>query len=177
MFTCCPGRLRPGSEGTRGRPALPGDSVPSPSARSVNQQSHASRAQFQSAAELTSCAWRLGPVNEHPWCRPDFQGDSGRAPRAHSVDQFSQATRALVRVPAVSTSYPGDSGQASTARGVYHLSRGTPASVPGPAGSKICHRRLGPESEALQGRPAVPGDSHSCLRTHRVDQLSRETGP
>ena len=96
VYTCCLGRLRPGSEVTRVQPALLGDSCPVPSARSINQQSQASRAQFRRSAGSTSCAWRLGPVNEGPWCRPDFQGDSGPAQRARSVDQFSRATRAWV---------------------------------------------------------------------------------
>ena len=94
MLTSCPGRLRPVSECPRGPPAVPGDSVPCPRARRVDQMSWATRACVRCAAVSSSSPGRLRPVNEGTRCLP-------------VVDQCSRATHNRVRGPALSSSGPG----------------------------------------------------------------------
>ena len=150
MFTCCLGRLRPGSEVTRVQPAILGDSCPVPSARSINQQSQASRAQFRRPAGSTSCAWRLGPVNEGPWCRPDFQGDSGPAQRCAVLSSSHGRLGPGSECPRSLPAALGDSGPPPKSRGVDQLSQATWALARAPLCSNSYPLRPWTESEGTQ---------------------------
>ena len=127
--TSSPGRLAPGSDNPRGRPALPSDSQSSPRARGVRQHSRATRA----------------PV-DGPHCRLALPGDSGPSLRSCGLDQMSRPTwggvplpavshssperlGALVRWPAMSTSVLDDLRSGPRAHGVDQPSRVTRARV------------------------------------------------
>ena len=172
--TSCPGRLGPVSEGPRVRPAIPGHSRWGPCSRGVDQQSRATRACVRGPVRSTRCLWPFGPGTEGPRdrpadprdlgpcprsCgRPSVPGDSGPCPMSRWVDQLSWGSRAHVRGPAGSTTFPGDSGWSR-----------------GPAVSSKSPGRLGPVSDILQGRPAVPGDLGPGRTERGVEQASRAT--
>ena len=173
MSTSSQEPLGPGSECTRGRTAVPGDSGPGPRACGFDQLSRATRAWFRRPAGSTN-----------------YTGHSGLGWRAHGVYQLSRVTRASVRMPAESTTFPGDSGSSGRvrvvnqafgrlrpvseglwggpavpvhsrlhprARGVDQLSHATGAKVRRASGSTNSPERLGPGSKGPCGGPAVPG--------------------
>ena len=82
--TRCPKRLRPGSEGPRGRPAVLGVSGLAPQ-----------------TSGSTSHSGPLALESEGPRVRPAIPGDSGPGPKAVGFDQLSRETRVLFRGPAV----------------------------------------------------------------------------
>ena len=175
--TSCPGRLRPGSELLRGRPALPGHLHLCPRALGVDLLSQA-----------------LGPGSDGPWARPAVPGDWGPSPKALSVDHLSLATRTRVRRPAGSTNcpgrlgpwskaprlrpdLPGESRSGRIACGFDQLSRGTRARVRGPEASSSCPRGIGPWSGGPRFRPDIPADSDPRPRSCSVENLSRPSPP
>ena len=179
------------SECPWGPPAVPGDSVPCPRARRVDQISRATRACVRWPVVSSSSPGRLRPVNEGMRCLP-------------VVDQCSRATHDRVRGPALSSSCPGRLALVSEVplcrpavreiRAQVLVPMGstdvTDDSCPGPrdrgfdplcwtsrawvrvlAVSTSCPGRLAPWSEAVRVRPEVPGDSGLGPSTRSVDQL------
>ena len=91
--TSWPGRLMPGSEVPRARPAVTGDLGPGPRVCVVDQLSQETRDSERGPGVATSFPGRLGPRSNAP-----------------GVEHLSRATRVRVRGPAVSTSCPGRIG-------------------------------------------------------------------
>ena len=115
----------------RGRPAAPGDSVPYPRARGVDQLSRATGARVQGPTGSTSLPGLLRPGPECPRCPlavrgvghgsksprggPALPGASGTSLRTCVVGQLSRSTQVLFRVPEVSTICPWQLGPMSEA--------------------------------------------------------------
>ena len=166
-----------GSDDPQVTPTLPGDSRSGPRARSVDQQSLATRARLRGPAGSTSCPSLLGPCSEGPRGRPALPHDSCPAVIASGFNKLSRATQASVRGPTVSTSSAGRlalgsevpwgrpdvrgfSGYGPRSRVVHQLSRATRARFRGPAGFTSIPRRLALRSMA-----------------HIVDQSPGRLGP
>ena len=103
---------------------------------------------------------RLGPVPEGPRARPAVPCDCSPRPKAHGFYQLSRATSARVQGPARSTGCP---------RGISPMPEGQPG-PPDPG-------QLGPGSEVLRCRPALPSVSGPCPWSCGVDRRSRMTQP
>ena len=107
VFISCPGRLWPGSEVPRCRPALLADSGQCPRPT----WSTSSPGRFGPVSEAlvwsTCCPGRLSIGSVGPRGQPALLGDWGQGPRARRGDQLSRATRAQVRGRARSTTFPG----------------------------------------------------------------------
>ena len=188
VSTSCPGRLSPGSEGPRCRPAVLGDSRLGPWSRGVDQLSQGTRARVPVPAVSNSCPGRLRPVSLDPRSRPAAPGDSGPCLRSQGSTRYpgrpgagfqcprvrpavwgasgpcpwargvDQLPRETV-VPGARPDVPGEQGPGSSACGVDQLSRVTRARIRGPAGSTRCLGRLELGSEGPPDRPALPADS------------------
>ena len=173
--TSFPGRLGPGSDFPRGRPAIPGDSGPCPRARGFDQLSRVTRALFG------------GTV-----VQPVVPGDSGPCPMSRIIDQASWATQAHARALTGLTSCPVRFGPRSVGRrgqpadscdsgpcprpcGVKQKSWVTPARVRGPAVSTNRPGTLALGSEGPQRLPAFPGDWGPGPKALEVGQVSRAT--
>ena len=143
------------SEGTRGRPAVLGDSGP-----------------CQRAEGSTSPPGRLALGSEGPRGRPAVPGDSGGDPRAIVMDQHSWATRACILGQMGSTSYPGRLGLGLKTHRVDPMSRATPARLQGPAGWTSSPGPLALFSKGLRSRPSVTGNWGPVPKAFGVDQLS-----
>ena len=163
------------SEGTQGRPAVPGDSALCPRDRGVDQQSRATRVRVRVTVGSTSCPGRLRPWSDIPQSRPFFQGDSGICQRACRVDQLSWVTRALVVCTAVLTRHHGRIGPMPEGLRGQPVVPGKSRWVRGPAVSTSCPWPLGPVSEDLRFRRDRPRESRSGPMACRVDQLSGVT--
>ena len=173
-MTSSPGRLGPGSEGPRGRPAVPGDSVPGPKAREVDQLARATRARVRGHTLSYNCPGRLGLVSEGPRCSPDEPGTPARlrVPRG--------STRSPGRLGPVSAGPLGRplvraTGPVSQVQWDPQIVRVTWARLPVPAVSTRYPWRLGPCSDSMWGRQGVPGDSGSGPRDCDIHQHSRVT--
>ena len=164
-------------EGTRCRPALPGDSCLCPSARGVDQQSRVTRAQVPGPARSTRCLWQLGPISEGPRSRPGHKGDSGPCPRPRGSTRYPgrlwPGSKGLKGGPAV----PDHSRLRPRVRRVDQLFQAAGAGVRRPSVSTSSPGCLGPGSEGPYCGPAVPGHSGLCPRASMVDQMSRATRP
>ena len=174
MSNNCPRGLALVSDGTRGRPTVPGDSGPSPRDCGFDHLYWAARAGAQGPAVLTNSPGRFGPVPQGPWGRLAVPGDSHLGPSACGVDQLSRTTRARVRGTAVSTNSP---------RRLKFVSEG-PRSTCSPG-------RLGNVPDDPRGQTAVPGTQavvrgpavltscprglSRCPKASNIHQLSRAT--
>ena len=136
VSTRCPGRYRPSSEGTRGRPTLP--------------------------VQSTSYSGCIALGTDGARGQQTLQGESGPGPSTRSDSQVSRASRARARVPPGQPDVPGDTGLAPRACGANHLSRETRACVRGPMGLTSCNGHLVPGSKGLRGRQALPRVSGPC---------------
>ena len=173
--TSLPGLLVLGSDDPQVTPTLPGDSRSGPRARSVDQQSLATRARLRGPAGSTSCPSLLGPCSEGPRGRPALPHDSCPAVIASGFNKLSRATQASVRGPTVSTSSAGRLALGS------EVPWGRP-DVPGFSGYGPRSRRVHQHSQATRApvdgphcRPALLGDSGPCLRACGLDPMSRPT--
>ena len=113
VSTSSPWRLRPGSEGPSGRPAVPDDSCPAVLACGLDKLSWVTQASVRGPVQKSSCPGQLGPMSEGLRCRPANLGNSRWGPRSRGFDQMSRDTRALVRGPTELTSSPGQLGHMS----------------------------------------------------------------
>ena len=150
---------------------LPGDSDSCPKTREVDHQSRATRTMGRWSAVSTSCPILLVPSSDNPRGPPALPSDSHPSPRAHGVHQHSRATRAPVNGPHCRPALPGDSGPCLWSCGLDHMSRSTWGRVPVPAGLTSSPGRLGPRSDGLRGRQALPGDSCAGPRAQGVDHF------
>ena len=156
--TSCPGTLVLGSEGPRGRTALPGVSGPGLKALGVDQLSRATRACVRFPGMSIRCLWRIAPESECPSGPPGLLGHSGPCQSARGVFQVFRVTRARVRRPVVSTNSPGHLGFLS------EISRST-----------CCPGLLGPMNDVPLGLSDIPGESGLCRRDRAFDQISQPT--
>lgn len=164
-----PRHSRPGSELTRGQPALPNHSVPCPSCHGVDQLSLPTWPWVQGAVGSTTYTPRLGPGSKLSGFDLLSRTTLGPVSELGGFDQLSWPL--LV---------PGPS-----CRRVDQLYWPIRSRVPGDAGSISCPGPLGPRSEELcgrptipgfeltRGRPAVPADLVPGSRSSWVDHLSR----
>lgn len=168
-----PGRLRPGSEGPRVRPAVPGLSGPCPRARGFEHLYRVICARVRSPAGSTSCPGGLALVSEGPRGLPaitatralvrapagliNCPGCIGPVSECARCRPRSRETRDLVRWSAWSTRHSGDSGPCLRLHG-FNQHPEPLWTVLGAAVLNSCPREL-----ALG--PRVPG----------VDQRSRAT--
>ena len=158
MSTSFPGRLELRSEGSRRRPAVPGNSGLCPRSRGLEQLSWQTWAPVRGTAGSTRSPGPLAICCEGPRRRPAVLSGSGRVPRARGVNQLSWAHRALFRGPALSTSTPGRLGLGSDGPWLRPPFPVTRARLRGP-----------------RWRPVVREHSGHCPRSHGVDQLSWAT--
>ena len=142
VSTSSPWRLRPGSEGPRGRPAVPDDSCPAVLACGLDKLSWVTQASVRGPVQKSSCPGQLGPMSEGLRCRPANLGNSRWGPRSRGFDQMSRATQAIVPDPAWSTSSPGRLKFGSEVPRVKQHPLATRARVRWPAESTICPRLL-----------------------------------
>ena len=160
-------------EGAGGRPAVPGDSGPCRRARGVDQPSWASQARARCLPGSTS-----GPGHLTPGSRDGVVDLRSRATRSSArgpamstkspgrLGSWSKVLRStscpgrpgpMPGGPRGRPGLPGDSRPCPKPRGVNQMSRATSARLQVPAGSTSGPRWLGPGSEGLRGRQAVPG--------------------
>ena len=155
VSTRCAGRVAPGSEFSRYRPAVPDDLCPVQRACGFNQKSWATRARVRVLAGSISCP-----------------GDSGPCPKSRSIDLLSRAYRAVVQGPQVRSDVPGHLDPFRRCRGVDQLSRMTRTHVRVLKVSTSCPRLLTIWSEGPWCRPALLDDSRLGQTSRDVDQLS-----
>ena len=160
-------------EGAGGRPAVPGDSGPCRRARGVDQPSWASQARARCRPGSTRGPGPLTPGSRDGGVdlrsRATRSGARGPARSTKSpgrLGSWSKVLRSpscpgrpgpLPEGPRGRPGLPGDSRPCPKPRGVNQMSRATSARLQVPAGSTRGPRCLGPGSEGLRGRQAVPG--------------------
>ena len=96
MSNSYPCQLSPGSEVTRGRPAVPADSDPGPRSCAVEQLSRPTQSRVRADAGSTSCSGRIAPGSVELCCRTAIPANSVLRPSCRGVHQLSRPTPTMV---------------------------------------------------------------------------------
>ena len=132
MSNWCPGRIGPGSECPRCRPAVPGTSRLGPKALGVDQLSRATPAQLRNPVGSTSCSRPLAVGSEGPRGRPALPGQSHSVLRAHGSTSCPPRHGPGSEEPRGRPAFLGDMGPCQRACGVDQPSRASQARARGP---------------------------------------------